>query len=95
MSDEKKKRTHPITPITDVQQVSSGVEESEEFTIDLYELLLKLVEKWYWVALSGVACMIAMLLYTNFFVTPQYKTTSKIYVRNNSGSILNVADLKI
>ena len=95
MSDEKKKKAQAITPVTGVQQASTGVEESEEFTIDLYELLLKLVEKWYWVALSGIACMIAMLLYTNFFVTPQYQTTSKIYVRNNSGSILNVADLHI
>ena len=95
MSDEKKKRTHSITPEVSVQQASARTGESEEFTIDLYELLLKLVEKWYWVALSGIACMIAMLLYTNFFVTPQYKATSKIYVRNNKGSVLDVSDLQI
>ena len=94
MNAEKKKRTQAIAPAGSMQP-ASGPANSEEFTIDLYELLLKLVEKWYWVALAGFVCMIGMLLYTNFCMTPQYKATSKIYVRNNKGSVLDVSDLQI
>ena len=92
MSDEKKKKARVGAAGFAVEQTEPNEEES---TIDLYELLLKLLDKWRWIALSAIGGAILLLLYTVFLVTPKYQATSKIYVVNSKDSVLNLTDLQI
>lgn len=63
--------------------------------IDLVELLLKYLEKWYWIILSGVLVAALMGVYTFRFVTPTYQSTSKLYVVSSKNSAINLSDLQI
>ncbi|MCQ2516235.1 MAG: Wzz/FepE/Etk N-terminal domain-containing protein [Saccharofermentans sp.] len=67
----------------------------EEDTIDLLDLLKYL---WNKVALLIVAAMLGLtiaVIYTIFFVTPQYRASSMIYVFSKTTSVTSVADLQI
>ena len=90
---EEKKRKAPAS-VTEFAPVQGTVQE-EESTIDLYELLLKFLDKWRWIALCAILGTILILVYTIWFVTPQYKATSKIYVVNAKDSVVNLSDLQI
>lgn len=92
MSEKKKKKvyTDALGFVAEKDRLSE-----EESTIDLYELLLKLLDKWRWIALCAIGGAIIMLLYTIFLVTPKYQATSKIYVVNSKDSVLNLSDLQI
>ena len=63
--------------------------------IDLVELLLKYLEKWYWIILSGVLVAALMGVSTFRFVTPTYQSTSKLYVVSSKNSAINLSDLQI
>lgn len=67
----------------------------EEDSVDLYALLIKLIEKWYVIVASALICAIVTAIVTLFFITPQYKSTAKIYVINNKDSAINLSDLQI
>ena len=91
MSEEKKKKAR----VSMTGFAPDNAVNEEESTIDLYELLLKFLDKWRWIALCAVAGAILTLLYTIWFVTPEYQATSKIYVVNSKDSVINLSDLQI
>ncbi len=93
MSEDKRTKTE--LPAVAKNVPNSAEPMDKEYGIDLYELFLRLVEKWYWIALCAVICTIAMIIYTNRFITPQYVATSKIYVANSKDSIISVQDLQL
>ena len=67
----------------------------EEETIDILELLRVL---WSKAALLIVAAMLGLtisVLYTIFYVTPQYQASSMIYVYGKTTSITSITDLQI
>lgn len=92
MAEEKKKKSK--ASVTEFAPMQTNVQE-EESTIDLYELLLQFLDKWRWIALSAIAGAILILMYTIWFVVPEYKATSKIYVVNAKDSVVNLSDLQI
>ena len=67
----------------------------QEDVIDLKLLFGELLSRW-WVLLIALIVGAAITgAYTFFFVTPQYQSTSKIYVYSKTTSITSITDLQI
>ena len=89
MADKKKQMDEQNAPAVLVQ------EDSEE-TIDLIELLYRLLANWKLIAGSAIAVAIVAALVTLLLImTPKYEATSTIYVLSRSDSAINMSDLQI
>lgn len=88
MADKKKQMDEQNAPAVLVQ------EDSEE-TIDLIELLYRLLANWKLIAGSAIAVAIVAALVTLLLMTPKYEATSTIYVLSRSDSAINMSDLQI
>lgn len=64
-------------------------------TIDLVELMYRLLAKWKLLVCLAVVFAIAAGVYTIFFITPMYQATSTIYVVSRRDSAINMSDLQI
>lgn len=64
-------------------------------TIDLVELVYRLIGNWKLIAGLAVGFALIAGVYTSFFVTPMYEATSIIYVLSNRDSAINVSDLQL
>lgn len=73
----------------------SGTPEEYETTIDLVELMYRLLASWKMIAAAAVALAVAFGFYTLCFVTPMYEATATIYVLSRSDSAINMSDLQI
>ncbi len=69
--------------------------EEEDATIDLVELLYKLLENLRYILAIALLCAIAAGVYTLGFVTPLYEATAKLYVLSSKDSAINLSDLQI
>ena len=84
------------TVVDPYQNMRATVErEDDEVQIDLMELLYRLIEKMRYIALATVACTLAAALITMLFISPKYTARAKLYVKNGSGSGINLSDLQI
>jgi len=70
-------------------------QSQDTMEIDLVELLIRFVDKWYWIVASALICTALFAVYTFQFVTPLYQSTSKLYVVNSKNSAINLSDLQI
>jgi capsular polysaccharide biosynthesis protein len=61
-------------------------EERDMIEIDLLEMLLYMRSRWYWFAASTLAALLIGLSICLFFITPQYKSTSKIIILSQSNT---------
>lgn len=68
--------------------------ESDEIEIDLKELFFEVVGEWKMIVVSTVLVGLIMFLISNFIITPQYQSTSRLYVFTKSTSITSLADLQ-
>ena len=89
MADQQKKRNR-LTEGASVQQQNENAE-----TIDLVELMYRLLGSWKLLLCLGLAFAITAGVYTSFFVTPMYQATSTIYVLSRRDSAINMSDLQI
>lgn len=89
MADQQKKRNR-LTEGASVQQQNENAE-----TIDLVELMYRLLGSWKLLLCLALAFAIAAGVYTSFFVTPMYQATSTIYVLSRRDSAINMSDLQI
>ena len=64
-------------------------------SIDLVELMYRLLAKWKLIACLAVVFAIVAGVYTFFFITPMYQATSTIYVVSRRDSAINMSDLQI
>lgn len=88
MSEQRK--IGPAQPGT-----SSVRQPDDEATIDLVELLYRLLGSWKLILCLALVGAIIMGVYTVYFVTPVYQATSTIYVLSRSDSAINMSDLQI
>ena len=79
----------------DRKTVAPVAEMGEEDTINLKELFLKLLDKWWLIATSAFLCAVLFAIYSFMFITPTYEATSKIYVVNSKDSVVNLSDFQI
>ena len=84
------------TVVDPYQNMRATVErEDDEVQIDLMELLYRLIEKMRYIVTATVACALAAALITMLFISPKYTARAKLYVKNGSGSGINLSDLQI
>lgn len=77
------------------QPFTTPTPPKEENSIDLVELMYRLLGSWKLIVCLALAGAILMGCYTQFLVTPMYSATSTIYVLSRSDSAINMADLQI
>lgn len=92
MSESKAAQTTgtEVTASTIRQQQRDG-----ELEIDLGELFLRLLDKWYIIVAAALIGTLISGIWTFYFVTPMYEATTKLYVLNSSSSAINFTDLQI
>lgn len=69
--------------------------ESDEIEIDLKELFFELLIEWKKIVVSTVLTGLIMFIVSAFILTPQYQSTSKLYVLSKSTSITSLTDLQM
>ena len=67
-------------------------QNDDAMTIDLVDLFYRLLASWKLIVCLAIVFAIVAGVYTIYFVTPQYKATSIIYVLSPE-SILNMSNL--
>ncbi len=77
------------------QQSSIKPHEEDYIEIDLTELFFQLLMHWKLILLFTILFGTAAFAYCRFFVTPQYASTSGLYVFSKSTSVTSLADLQI
>lgn len=68
---------------------------NDEIEIDLRELFFELMMHWKVIMLSTVMVGIIALVVSMFLITPQYESTSALYVLSKSTSITSLADIQM
>ena len=94
MSDQRKRRSK-TTGTTKAPAPASGVQPIDGDTIDLVELMYRLLGRWKLIVCLALLLAIAAGVYTSYFVTPMYQATSTIYVLSRTDSAINMSDLQI
>lgn len=74
---------------------SASQKPQDVVEIDLVELLIRFLDKWYWIVIAALIGTAIFAVYTFRFVTPQYQSTAKLYVVNSKNSAINLSDLQI
>lgn len=72
-----------------------NVNEEDEDVIDLLDLFMELLNHWKIIVLSTIIVAAMLFLYSYFLVTPQYESTSRLYVLSKSTSITSLADIQM
>ena len=68
---------------------------NEETEIDLLELFFILKRKWWMIVLAGIAGFALAIVFSIFCITPQYQSTSQMYVLSKETTLNSLADLQI
>ncbi len=68
--------------------------ESDEIEIDLKDLFFELLGEWKKIAVSAVLVAVIMYVVSAFVLTPQYQSTSTLYLLKND-SLANLTDIQI
>ena len=69
--------------------------KDESIEINLQELLYVLLRKAWLIILVALICGVGAGVFTEFFITPVYESTSTIYVLSKSTTITSIADLQV
>ena len=67
---------------------------NEETEIDLLELIFVLKEKWWMILAAGVLGFVLAAAFSVFFITPQYQSTSQMYVLSKETTLNSLANRK-
>ncbi len=80
---------------SDAGTAQKSTTANETQTINLTELFWRIMSKLHWVVLGAVLGTVLMAAYAYGVYVPQYSSTSKLYIVNNSNSVINMSDLQI
>lgn len=94
MSDQQMRR-HAENVQTGKPASMAGKASVEEDSIDLLELMYRLIAGWKLIVCLTFVFVLAAGLATEFIITPMYEATATIYVLNRSDSAINMSDLQI
>lgn len=68
--------------------------ESDEIEIDLKDLFFEIVSEWKKIVVSTILAGIIMFVVSSFIITPQYQSTSKLYLLKGD-AISSLTDLQL
>lgn len=88
MSEQQHLSTVPNLP---AKTSTANVED----TIDLVEMMYRLLASWKLIVALALVFAILAGMYSFYIATPTYEATSTIYVLNRSDSAINLSDLQI
>lgn len=88
MADQQEKRNR-------LSAASSAQPTENAATIDLVELMYRLLGSWKLILCLALVFAVAFGAYTVFCITPTYQATSTIYVLSRKDSAINMSDLQI
>ena len=94
MSEQRMRRADEAGQLRTPTPASSRTPEDND-TIDLAELMYRLISGWKLIVCLALVCALAAGIVTIYFVTPMYEATATIYVLNSSDSAINMSDLQI
>lgn len=69
--------------------------ENDEIEIDLKELFFELLNNWVMIVISTILVALIAFCISKFIMTPQYTSTSQMYVFTKSTSLTNLTDLQM
>lgn len=69
--------------------------DQDEIEIDLLEVLFQLRRKIWIILLVAIAGALLVGTFTKFGITPEYSSTSKLYILSKSTSLTSLADIQI
>lgn len=78
-----------------MQDNSRRTMNDEDDVINLAELFMEYVRYWYIICISAVLVGVMAFLICRFLVTPQYESTSRLYVLSKSTSVTSLADIQL
>jgi capsular polysaccharide biosynthesis protein len=67
----------------------------EDDEIDLLELFFEMLSHWKMIILSAILVGVIAFVVSKFLITPQYESTSQLYVLSKSTSITSLTDLQL
>jgi capsular polysaccharide biosynthesis protein len=67
----------------------------EDDEIDLLELFFEMLNHWKMIILSAILVGVIAFVISKFLITPQYESTSQLYVLSKSTSITSLTDLQL
>lgn len=70
-------------------------DDNAELEIDLVELMYRMIEKMKWIIGAALVGMIFVGVFTKFFVTPEYEATTKLYVQEAEGKIVDLSAINL
>lgn len=88
---ENEMRQQPIK----TEEAVQNSQPEKDTAIDLHALLLKLMDRWWIIAIASVACALIFALYSAKMIPATYQATAKLYVVSNRDSVVNVSDLQL
>lgn len=73
-----------------------GARSQQEDTIDIVEMVYMLLAHWWQIILAAVLCGVLTFAYTFYQVTPQYRTTAKMFLASTSSAstLLSLTDIQ-
>ncbi len=69
--------------------------KDDEIEIDLKDLLFEVIGHWKLIAISTILVAAIAFVISAFVITPQYESTSELYVLSKSTSITSLADIQM
>lgn len=98
-AQEQKALTEALTAAlvqnNQLQVAKAEDEHEEEMSIDLMELFFHVLSKIHYVILAAVLGTLLAYLYVQFFYTPTYQATAKLYIQDTSSVSVSVANLQV
>lgn len=73
-----------------MEQNATYVSKTE---ISVLDLVFKLLEKWYIIAITVAVFVSTTFVYVQFFCTPLYSSTAKLFIFNTQASLQNTSEL--
>lgn len=67
----------------------------EEMEVDLAELMLALVKRWWMIIMGGLIGILLAGIYSYQVATPMYSASSAIYMRGSGNTVASLQDLQI
>lgn len=90
-----KEKNNNLPLESEQEKISLPAEEAETMEINLVDLMYRLIEKAKYIVIAAIIGGLLAWCYTQFYVTPMYSATSKLYVLNSQDSAINLSDLQV
>ena len=94
MTSEKPTRDQASQSLSIKSTAQQGNQDNET-EIDLLELLNIMLQNFRWIIAAVLIGALGAFFYTQFFITPLYRSTGNLYVVSSRDSVINLSDFQV